>query len=314
MNFIRRVFLENWLLKLTAITLAFFLWLSVRGDRNVERILTVSLEIRIPRNMEITNDRPSFVEVTVRGTPTNLGFLPPGPPAYTIDLQSAGEGTHDVPLSAANVRISAASGLEVLRVSPPRITLVLEQTITKEVPVVLPPLRGEPASGFDIYKVTYWPTRIAISGPRSRVNPVGQINTAPVSVDGLSQSLRTFASLRIEDHSIRAEPAGPVEVNVQLGVHRESRTIAGIPVTTEDPSLKITPARISLQVLVPVTLKEKLGPDNFSATIPAASMEGSAEETKVKPQVRLVDPIDPAIVIERIRPAEVTVRRSGKGP
>lgn len=312
MKFIKDVLLENWGIKLTAIFMAFFLWLFVRGDRNVERIMTIALEIRVPRNMEITNERPSFVEITVRGTPMSLGWGLSGPPAYTIDLQSAGEGRHEIPLSPGNVRIPAASGLEVVRVNPPRITLVLEQTISKNVAVSLPPLRGEPAEGFDVYRVSYWPTLVQITGPRSRVETVSQLNTAPVSVSGLSQSLRAFAGLVVEDHLVRVNPAGPVEVNVQVGVHRETRTIAGIQVLSEDESLDVNPPRISVQVLVPVTFKSKLGPENFSASILPESLDPSTKEAKVKPEVRLVDSPDPDIVIEKIRPPEVVVRRTGK--
>jgi YbbR domain-containing protein len=311
-KFLKDLLFENWAIKLTAIFLAFFLWLFVRGDRNVERIMTAPLEIRIPRSMEITNERPSFVEVTVRGTPTSFGWGSSGPPAYTIDLQTAGEGSHEVPLSPANVRIPAASGLEVVRVNPPRITLVLERTVEKEVAVTAPPLRGEPADGYDIYRISWWPTKIRLAGPRSKVEALAQLNAAPISVGGLSQSLRTFTNLVLESQSLRAIPAGPVEVNVQVGVHREPRTISGVPVTSDIEGLGISPARITIRILVPVSFKEKLGPEHFSAVIPADSIDASAQEAQVKPEVRLVDSPDPNIVIDRIRPAEVTVRRAGK--
>jgi hypothetical protein len=312
MNLIRRALLDNWAIKLTAVILAFFLWLAVRGDRNVERIISVPLEIQIPRDMEITNQRPSFVEVTVRGAPANIGFGLAGPPAYTVNLESAGEGTHEIPLSPGNVRFAAASGLEAVRISPPRITLVLEQTITQEVPIVLPPLRGELAPGFDVYKVSYWPTQVHISGPRSRVARARQINAAPVSIAGLSQSLRTFTNLVVEDHSIRPNPPGPVEVSVEVGVHREPRLIAGIPVVAESGILRVTPAHVSVEVLVPVTFKDKLTPENFSAGVSAPRAAPSAREAKVKPAVRLVNSPDPNIVIARTFPPEVVIRLAGR--
>ncbi len=312
MKFIREILLQNWAIKLTAFFLAFFLWLSVRGDRNVERIITVPLELRVPRNMEVTNERPSFVEVTVRGSPSSQGFWPSGPVAYTIDLLSAGEGVHDVPLSPGNVRIPATSGLEVVRVSPARIRLVLEQTITSTVRVATPPVEGTPAQGIDVYSVSHWPTQVTITGPRSRVEEVAELKTTPVSVEGLSGPLRTFVYPIVDDHSLRIDPAGPVEVNIQLGAHREVRSIAGVPVTAPGEELRITPARITVQALVPISVKEKLGPEHFSATIPPGALDPSADEAKVKPEVQLVEPPDPAIVIDRIRPAEVTVRRIRK--
>lgn len=312
MNLLRSMLLENWAIKLTSVVLAFFLWLAVRGDRNVERIISVALEIQVPRDMEITNERPSFVEVTVRGAPANIGYGLSGPPAYTINLQTAGEGVHEIPLSPGNVRFPATSGLEVVRITPPRITLVLERTITAEVPVVRPELRGEPAPGFDVYRTSYWPSQIRISGPRSRVVRTKQVYAAPISIAGLSQSLRTFTNLVIDDHTIRPSPAGPIEVIVEVGVHREVKTIAGIPVLPESDTLRVTPSHVSVEVLVPVTFKERLTPENFSAEVPAGILAPSAREARVKPEVRLVNSPDPAIAIARVHPAEVIVRRAGR--
>lgn len=312
MRFFREILLKNWGLKLTAIFLGFFLWLFVRGDRNVERIMTVPLEIRIPRNMEITNERPSFVEITVRGTPLNIGWSLSGQPAYTIDLQTAGEGTHVVPLSPGNVRIPPASGIEVIRVSPPRITLVLEETIAKEVPVLAPPLRGEPAEGYDVYKVTYWPTRVRVTGPRSHVDALNRVVPAPVSVTGLNQPLRTFSNLMVEDHSLRLNPAGPVEVNIMIGVHRELKTVSGIPITVEAAGFRVSPSTLSVQVLVPITLKDKLSARNFAAAVSTEGFTPDQREMQLKPEVQLIDSPDPNVSIEKVRPEQVTVRRTGQ--
>ncbi len=80
-------FVENWGLKLTALFLSFILWLMVHGDPGTERNIMIPLEIRIPRDMVITNeDRPSFVEVSIRGPLASGGFgqpslhLPARPP------------------------------------------------------------------------------------------------------------------------------------------------------------------------------------------------------------------------------------------
>ena len=71
-------FVENWGLKLTALFLSFILWLMVHGDPGTERNIMIPLEIRLPGEMVITNeDRPSFVEVSVRGSLANGGFGQP---------------------------------------------------------------------------------------------------------------------------------------------------------------------------------------------------------------------------------------------
>jgi hypothetical protein len=80
----------------------------VRGDPGAASVITVPLEIRIPRNVEITNERPRSVEVTVRGTASSPWFGQPSP-SCVIDLQSAEEGQHVAPLTPDNVRITDAN-------------------------------------------------------------------------------------------------------------------------------------------------------------------------------------------------------------
>ncbi len=308
MKLLRELILKNWTLKVTALLLAFFLWAAVRGDRDAKRVINIPLEIRIPRNMEIVSERPNFVEVTVHGALGNL-WIGQSAPSYSIDLQAASEGEHIVPLTSENVRIPRAAGIEVIKVSPARITLVLERTISKEVPVVLPPPRGRQASGMDVYRITHWPVSVLITGPRSRIEPVREIATEPVSIEGLDQSLRTFANLVVRDNFIRTTPVGPVEVNIQIGTHREVRRINRVPILADNAGFRISPREITVFVLVPVTVKKSLTADDVVATLPLGGIDPSVNTVKLKPEVSLKNPPDPAIAIRDFRPSEITIQR-----
>jgi YbbR domain-containing protein len=147
---IQEYLLENWSLKLTAILLSLILWLFVRGEPGPERVVAVPLEVQVPRHMEIINERPTSIEVTMRGAAfSNMWFSQPLPTCI-IDLQGSQEGEHTINLTPDNVKIPKGSGIEILQVNPARVTLVLEKTISKEVPLSVP-VRGEPARGFEIY-------------------------------------------------------------------------------------------------------------------------------------------------------------------
>jgi len=91
-RFFQELLLENWSLKLTAVLLSLILWLFVRGEPGPERVVAVPLEVLLPRQMEITNQRPTSVEVTMRGAAfSNMLFSQPLPTCI-IDLQDAKEG------------------------------------------------------------------------------------------------------------------------------------------------------------------------------------------------------------------------------
>ncbi|MEJ2246352.1 MAG: hypothetical protein P8Y80_09800, partial [Acidobacteriota bacterium] len=67
--FIKEKLLENWFLKLSAIVLAWILWLFIQGEPGTVTIVAASVRvINLPPQMEISSDFPSEVQVTMRGT------------------------------------------------------------------------------------------------------------------------------------------------------------------------------------------------------------------------------------------------------
>jgi len=310
MRLIKELLLENWGLKITAVFLAFFLWLVVRGDPSAERILSVSLEIRVPRNMEITSDRPNTVDVTVRGAFSNLWFSA-SIPTYVIDLEAYDEGEHVVLLSPEHVRFSRTSGLEPIAVRPARLKVKLERTIIKEVPIKVA-TRGEPGPGIDIYDIGVRPATAILSGPRSSIEKLREVPTEIVTLTSQRQSIRRFLNLDIKDDAVHSTPVGPIEVNIQLGPHRRMEKIAKIPVMIDDRLFTVNPRWISVSVLVPITYEKAPAPSDLQATVVIPNLSPNQSAVKLKPQVRFKNSTDPAIVVKEIQPAEVEVRRLKK--
>lgn len=307
MKFISHLFLENWGLKLTAIFLAFILWMVVRGDPSAERVINVALEIRLPRNMEVTSDRPSTVDVTVRGAFTNLWFSPTLP-TYIVDLTSYDEGEHVIQLSPQNVRFPRTSGLEPVSVRPTRLKITLERTTTKEVPIRVV-TRGEPGPGMDVYGVSSSPASATLSGPRSHVERMREVPTEGIALNDLRQSIHKLLNLDVRDDAIHCTPAGPVEVNVELGPHRRLQRIPKVIVVSSDASFSVTPRWITVDLLVPISRDQRLTAGDIGAAVKASGLDLTQSVLKVKPEVWLKIPPDPAIVIKGIQPEEVTLKK-----
>jgi YbbR domain-containing protein len=302
-------FVENWGLKLTALFLAFILWLMVHGDPGTERNIMVPLEIRIPRELVITNeDRLSFVEVSIRGTLSSGGF---GQPSLicVLDLPSASEGERLVPLTPQNIQ-PRTTGLEVLTVRPPRIRLVLERETSKEVRIDANV--GAPETGFEVYGVTVSPSIALIRGPRSRLDRINSVSTDAVSLQGEKGSIRKFVNLNIKDSLVHSVSAEPVEVEIEIGPRRSLQTISPVPVLPDDDSVVVRPSRVTLRILVPGTFPRSLTPADFSATVAVRNLNPALDSERVKPVVTFTNPLDPAIRIKEIVPAQVTVHRTGK--
>jgi YbbR domain-containing protein len=309
-RFIREYLLENWTLKATAILLALILWLFVRSEPGPERVIAVPLEVQVPSHMEITNERPTSVEVTVRGAAFSNIWFNPALPSCIIDLQRAEEGKHVVTLTPQNIRVPKGSGIEVLRVNPARVTLALERTVSKEVPIVVP-IRGEPPRGFEIYGKSSNPASVIVTGARSHIEPVNDVPTEAIAISEQKQSTRFFVSLNPKDNKIRTSLTNPVQVDVQIGLRRKLDTIANVPITTDDPAYAAVPKSISIQVLASPDFIEKLTSADFDAAVETKTLDASKLPAKAKPLVRYLGN-QSGLVIRDIQPSEVVIRQIPK--
>jgi len=308
MKKLRDIVLQNWGLKVTAVVLAGILWLAVHGEPVADRSMEIPLEIRnIPRNMEITSERPTTVTATLRGSTTTLWFGQ-SVPVCVVDLESSGgEGERIIPLGPDNVRIPRVPGFQVLSVRPARIRLFLERTISKEVPIVAA-TEGKPADGFEVYSITPIPAKTLLTGPRSSIDRMDKVQTETISLSAQSGSMRTFVNLNIRDAMVYSSPAQPVQVIIEIGVRRKVTTVARVPVTVEQKNLSVTPAYVMLHVWVPLTFKDKLAPGDFAVTVQVPD-EGSEVEENVLPNISFTRPLDPTIRIKEIVPPTVKVKR-----
>ena len=87
----------------------------------------------------------------------------------TIDLAGAAEGERIVQLTPEQVQVPF--GFRVVKITPSLLTLNLERTEHKSIPV-RPRVTGRPASGFEIAGVASDPPEVRVAGPRSRVREI----------------------------------------------------------------------------------------------------------------------------------------------
>ena len=80
-------------LKFLSVGIALGLWFTVAGERTVERMLLVPLELMNPPDqLVMVESPPGSVEVRVRGASGRLSQLSPGAVVAMIDLSLAKEG------------------------------------------------------------------------------------------------------------------------------------------------------------------------------------------------------------------------------
>ncbi|HSW39526.1 MAG TPA: CdaR family protein [Acidobacteriota bacterium] len=303
----RKSLLKNWSLKATALFLALILWLFVRGEPGPERVVAVPLEVQVPHQMEITSERPTTVEVTMRGAAFSNLWFGQSVPTCVIDLQGAGEGQHIVTLTSDNIRLAKGSGIEVLQVVPARVTIILERTVFREVPIVVP-VKDDPPKGYEIYRKTVRPATVVISGPRSRIDPLEQVLSEPVSIKTQKKSTRYYVRLDLRDDTIRSSVEPPIQVDIMIGPRRRLQTITKVPVAIADAAHETFPSHVSVQVLAPPDAVEKLKPDIIEVLVDTTNINVSKLPVKIKPSVRLLNDLDGTVDLRETRPSEIEIR------
>jgi YbbR domain-containing protein len=161
------LFVENVPLKAVSLGLAGLLWFVIAGEKTSEIGISAALELQnFPKDLEVTGEPVDNVEVRLRASPGIIQRIGPGDVSAQIDLAGLAEGEHIIHLTDKSVRMPF--GVKVVKITPSILTLNLERTLQKVVPV-RPRLVGRPADGFEVGEVKAEPPQVRIAGPRSRV-------------------------------------------------------------------------------------------------------------------------------------------------
>jgi YbbR domain-containing protein len=204
---------RNFGLKLTALALAFLLWLTVSGQL-VERRVPVPLSYsNVPSGLEMTGEQLDDVNVNIRGTDGLVGGLTPGQIRITIDLGGAHPGVNVVPLRLSEV--VAPPGIEVLQVDPGTVNVTLERSGQRQVPVH-PTIEGEPPAGYVVDGVDVRPATVMVIGPESRLQQPVNVVTERILIDGRTTTFSQDVNVGVADAELRLPASETVRVTVRI--------------------------------------------------------------------------------------------------
>ena len=303
MHALKRFLIHNWFLKLFSLVLATMAWLTIASETSSEIRLSVPLEFRnIPPNVEMTGETTDLVEVRMRGPSNLIREVSEKDISASIVLSQMTAGEKAFSLTSQNIR--APFGIEIVRVSPTRVSVNLERTMSKTVPVI-PRFEGELGEGYEIEQTAVLPDRVQVRGPESRIRSLESVFTAPVSIAGLAADILETVDLDITDPLLRLQYALPVEVGVTVREQRIERTMTA----ARDPNLdaqqwSIEPPTVQVTVKGPRSAVMNLEPGNVYFTIPTDAIPAGRHEL-----VPAVMGLEGGIEVSLLRPQTITVVR-----
>jgi YbbR domain-containing protein len=293
----------NTALRLASLALAAGLWFVIAGRQTAERGVTVPVEFRnVPRDLETTGDAVNSVDVRVRASPGLINSLESGKLLATVDLAGAAEGERIVQLTPGMIQVPY--GFRVVKITPSLLTLNLERTERKTVPV-RPRVIGRPAPGFEVVEVTAAPAEVRVTGPRSRVQEIESAFTEPVSVEAADRTTTVPVNVGLEDPLLRLEEGSRVRVTASVRETHETRAFVGLRVASQGRPARFTPSRVGVTVVGPASQVRALQAADLTAYV-TLPREGAVPR-------QLPVTIDIAsghagVSVVETRPAEVSVR------
>ena len=272
---LRRIFVEDWSLKLLSLAIAIVLWLLVTGQNQpVTAHVNVQLNFIRPQSLEISNDPPRTVDVTLTGSRNKLDDLTSLDLVATVDISDQRAGERMLRL-ADKVKITLPQGIKVDGFQPSAIPIRLEEIVDRQVPVELK-LEGKPDDGFEVYSAYPNKSSVSVRGPASRVNALQKISTESIWLQGRKASFNASSvALDVPDPKVDLlEPM--VNVAVEIGERRIEKTFSGVPVTTADGG-KVHPATTSVTLLGVASFLEAVKPEELRIVLSGQNLEPRLE-------------------------------------
>jgi YbbR domain-containing protein len=209
----KKLVFENLGLKVSAVLLATCLWLFVTSRGQSEISLDVPLQFQnVPAGLGMVNDNAKTVIVTVKGQERLMRNLKASDIRVIVDLSKAKRGEGVYPIDRENIRLPFA--MTVTNITPPTCRVRLEEVVSKKV-TVRPAIIGSPGKGYYVETVRVNPSRITISGLRSEVKKVKELDTELFDIAGLTSTTTRELDVEMSWVNVKTDTAA-VKVTVVI--------------------------------------------------------------------------------------------------
>ena len=263
---LRRLFIEDWNLKLLSLAITLVLWFVVTGQNTPVNVhATVQLKYLKPEALEISNDPPKSVDVLLNGSKYKLDELNKSSLIATVDIsdQRAGERVFRL---VERSRLDLPQGVTVDAYQPSGISIRLEPVIDRQLEIDAK-IEGTPANGYEVYAVRLSKNTVNVHGPSSNINALQKAPTETISVAGRKETFTVAnAAVDISDPKVDVlEPA--VTVDIEIGEQRVERQFVDV-VATHQSGDGLEPNRATIVVYGPPNVLAELKSTDLRLILP----------------------------------------------
>ncbi len=301
LKFIRELFLENISIKVISLIIAFFIWVMVVSEKKSEIGFVLPLEYQnIPKKMEIIGSPVQNAEVHVRGPRREINGLSSRQIKVIINLirDKKGKNIHFL----ANEEINLGKGIEIVQITPYKISVVLDESASKKIPI-MPVILGKPADGFRVEKTVVSPELTTIVGPKSEVDKITYVRTETLNFENIKANFSKRVHLTLENPNVRLVDKTPPNVTVVISEIFDHKLFKNnlIENQTGISTLRITPSSVKVVLRGSLRHLNALTPQDYKLFIDKSLVPKDKLEFEVAPKLSLPEELS----LEEIIPEKV---------
>jgi YbbR domain-containing protein len=184
------------------------------GEKESFISYTFPIEFRdLPKNFELVKISAQKAEVQISGSRRLLLALKPEQVALSLDLENSEAGKSSFPLTSKN--LSIPPGLNVIKIEPDSVTVVMEERTTALVPVVAD-LVGTLPEGKEMLSYKGIPDKVTIVGAPSVLRGIFSVKTEPILLSSITESTTVEVGVIPSPASVKLSSESPTVVEVEL--------------------------------------------------------------------------------------------------
>lgn len=237
-NILRKVFLEDWPMKLMALVITFALWVGVTGlsTPTIQRMSGIPLTLRFSNNIEVTNAPIQEVDIIISGDKRKIDQISKNDLIVSLDLTDVQPGDRVIQLTPNTVSLSLPTGIKLDEIQPRQIAVKLEPVEIKEIPVSVA-TDGSVAEGFEVYGQTISPPKVRVRGPANLMRALSSVNTDKIDLAGKNGDF-TARQVNVNVSNPKATLLETlVDVTFRVGEKRVEKTFS--VTAKDDPKHKV---------------------------------------------------------------------------
>jgi YbbR domain-containing protein len=213
---LKKLFLNNWGLKASALLLAIVVWAMISGHEKTYSEMTLKVPIEIANlspNLEVVGLQPEDVRLSLHGAANVLSTLRPENLTIKIDLKNIAESSR---LNYfAEDYLEVPQGIQVIAIHPKMIAVVVEEFDTKELPVKIR-FRGQLHNQLKLKEARAVPDRVTIIGYKSQLSGISVVLTEEINLDEIESSQTRRVALKPTRNILKFRDRRDVDVQLTI--------------------------------------------------------------------------------------------------